>query len=298
MAGYVGYNQASDVGNAFGGVGDALGSAILRGAIMRQQQQDRQQQLMLEIARLRQEQENARSLQEYRGEEIGLRKKQEEREKTKLDIDKKKAEESAAESAIRRRFATAARTEGLPPSQYQFGDPHLAAGKEYDEQKRQADISEGMAFLSNDPSKAMEGIMRQNALRSLAGNPIINQLIATQMGFHNVPPGNLVFSPGADVVGQAPFRPPNPARPQAGQDLSANTALTEFVKLIGSEGGYQNRTNNPIAMKLEPIVNAMLSRMTGTNAPPATGQPITAVNPQTKQRIVSYDGGQTWQPAQ
>lgn len=119
------------------------------------------------------------------------------------------------------------------------------------------------------------------------------------MNFHNVPPGNQVMSPGGDVVGQAPFRPPNPARPQAGQDLSANTALTEALKMRG----LADSERDPAMLQgLELLVRQALQRQLGTNAPPGLQgggkAPLTAVNPQTKQRIVSYDGGQTWQPAQ
>lgn len=285
--GYIGYNQATDVGNAFGGIGDALGSAILRGAIMRQQQQDRQQQLMIEIERLRQEQENARSLNEYRGKEIDLRKKEGEREDTKVGFMRQKADEGAAEIAMRRRFAGSMRGVGVP-------QPPGGIGPSSPDEERQADAQESAAYLSNEPKNALDTILKMQAMQSQPMNPVLAQQILSGFGLHNIPPGNVAVPPG----GGAPVAT-GMSRAQAGQDLSMNTALTELVKMIQTEGGYQNRTNNPIAVQLEPIVRQGLIRALGTNAPPATtSQPITAINPQTKQRIVSYDNGQTWQPAQ
>lgn len=283
MAGYVGYNQASDIGNSFGGVGDILGSAILRGAIMRQQQRDRQQQLMLEVARLRQEQENAQSLGKYREEEIGLRKKEGEREDTKLGFAKQKADEGAAETAMRRRFAGSMRNVGIGPL---LQGPEQGGGNLSDPQVQQADAQESAAFLSNEPKNALDTILRMQALRELGGKlgPTISQEMVTGMPLHNVPPGNVAVPPG----GGPPVSIGLP-RAQAGQDLSANTALTEWVKMLATEGGYANRTNNPIAMALEPFIRQLVTKGLGTNAPTATTGGT--LDPQTAAKFLQQSGG-------
>jgi hypothetical protein len=290
--GYVGYNQASDMGNAFGGVGDILGSAILRGAMMRQQQQDRQQQLMIEIERLRQEQENAQSLKEYRGEEIGFRKKEGEREDTRLGFARQKAEEGAAETAMRKRFATSQRTEGIGPL---MQGPTQGGGNLGDEQARQMDAQESAAFLSNDPGKGLETVLKMGAARRLGtGNPVLDQMLLTGQGLHNIPTGAAAVAPaGGPPVSMGP------ARPSVGADASVNSIANLLARRIGTAASIPEAMKDPNTAMMEQFIMNAVRKQMGTNAPPATtGQPITAVNPQTKQRIVSYDNGQTWQPAQ
>lgn len=272
MAGLVGYNPYTDAGNTIGGAGDILGSAILRGAMMRQQAAQRQQELMLEIERLRMQKEESKNLNKYREGELDLSRKSGEREDTRLgfekqrsSIEKQKADDSATEMAIRQRFGKAARTQGLPPMVNPFGAPTLAGVKEYDEQKRQADLNEGMAFLSNDPSRAMEGIARQAALRNVGDNPVIQELLATGMNLHNAPAGNTVFSPGGSVVGQGQ------PRPVPGQTLSYNSGASLLDALM-KQTGDGSVPNTELGQALNALILQGLRERLGTNMPPAQTQ--------------------------
>lgn len=225
MAGYIGYNPWSDASGAIGSGGDALGSAILRGALMKQEQAQRQQQLMIELQKLQMEQQSAKDLNTYRGSEIDLRTKESGRQDQEQAIKNR-------EEAMRQKFGSSMRMEGVGPLPTDYGAPTIAGVGQYNQEKTQADQNEGAAYLSRDPSNALDTILRMQAARAqpVAGNPLIQQMLVTGRGLHNIPPENIAVGP----VG-GPTVDTGLARPRTTGQFSPHDASTLYSSGIGRD---------------------------------------------------------------
>jgi hypothetical protein len=272
-----------DVGNTFGGVGDMLGSAILRGAMMRQQAAQRQQDLMLEIRRLQlesergeREAESARSLDKYRTAETGFREKE-------SNIAERKQKQSEDEDMARRMFARSQRVKGLPPLPEDFGAPTMKGTQDYEAQKRMAEEQEGIARLSVDPNKAVDTINSLIAQRALGSNPLLQAIQATGMGLHNIPTGASAVGPLA-----GPTVAEGPPRVIPGQTLSPNVAGNMLEKLLtgGSFATQDAAMQDPMVVGLRNLILHSL----GTNVPPSEAQG-TVNRPKTKPEYDALPSG-------
>lgn len=141
---------------------------------------------------------------------------------------------------------------------------------------------------------------------------------------HNVPMENMAVNPYGQTVAQAPMLSPY----HQGQLRIGEERAGEYGRHnLATEGQGQQRIDKLMDPRTKAIIQLLIARGRGemgkkdtaddaafsqgmgtfnealgqvgyTNQPSASPRPMTAINPQTKQRIQSLDGGKTWQPAQ
>jgi len=275
MAGYIGYNPWSDASGAIGSGGDALGSAILRSALMKQQQAQQQQQLMIELQRLQMEQQSAKDLNTYRSGELDLGKQRFAQSQKEYGDTSDLAERAQAikdrEEVMRQKFGSSMRMEGVGSLPIDYGAPTVAGVGQYNQQRTQADQNESAAYLSHDPSNAIDTILKMQAARAqpVAGNPLLQQELITGRGPHNVPSGSIAVSPlGGPAIATGPDRQ------LAGDRLSYNAIEAMYRDAVDQAGGYDSAmTENPDFPLMQKALLLGLRERMGTNAPSAQPPP-------------------------
>lgn len=316
--GYVYSNPYADAANAFSGGANTLGDTVLKMAMLRQNGMQRQQELMMQMAQMQQSgqfnqqrlgmeqqgldlqrtgqqdttsyrnKELAQRLQEitqreqFQNKEFGLKEKefgQREKEgtariaKEQADTDETKqrgaAEKQRLEDAQKFQGARDVIARMMPkvgkynPTPQGWHAP-MQMQPGMGPQSQEPDLQQllgAIAQTSKTPQEGMQTSMLIQALQNGALNPQTEQSILT--GFA-------------------------PQRPQMDPQLA--------IILKGLSGVLQKNAAGP-----EDYMSGM-NKVLGANPLGGGGQgssqPIFAVNPQTKQRIQSFDGGVTWQPAQ
>lgn len=163
-----------------------------------------------------------------------------------------------------------------------------------------------------------------NMARVLGETARMMALHGKTIPLHNVPMENMAVNPYGGMIAQAPQLSPyhegqlrlgeervdlqrdfNTGRLDQGQQkidrmmdprvVQAIRVLAEMAKL---QAGKRDTTDDQSFGQGMDTMNQALSMAGVTNRPASSTPPMTAVNPQTKQRIQSIDGGKTWNPVQ
>lgn len=271
--GYVYSNPYADAANAFSGGANTLGDTVLKMAMLRQNGMQRQQELMMQMAQMNQTGQYQQQRLGMDKEELGLRKiesgarvKHDEALTAEAEV-KGKAEKQRLEQAMQFEGARNVIARLMPQIGQNkpgvFNSPPFNESQPALDQGGLSQLLGAVAQTSKSPQDAMQ---TQALIQFLQNgglqNPQAMQSIAT--GFApqrpQMDPQQAILLKGLSGVLQKNMVEPD-------------VYMTEMNKVLGG---------NPL----------------GGGGQPAGPQPIFAVNPQTKQRIQSLDGGVTWQPVQ
>lgn len=274
--GYVYSNPYADAANAFSGGVNTIGDTVLKMAMLKQQGMQRQQELMMQMAQMNQTGQYQQQKLGMDKEELGLRKTE---SGARVKHDEALTEETKQRGvAEKQRLEDALKMQGyrdtfnkLSPQIRQMRPPALMKGPPFGDAMETPMLDQGGlqqllgagTALSKTPQEGMQLSLLIQALQNGALSPQAEQSIVT--GF---PPQSPRMDPQLAIIlkGLSGVLQKNATGPE--------DYMSGMNKVLGG---------NPLG---------------GGGQQPTETQPIFAVNPQTKQRIVSLDGGVTWQPAQ
>jgi hypothetical protein len=281
MPNYVYSNPYADAAQTLSGGATTLGQTVLHMALLRQQQAQQQQAQQLQLAQLAQQQnyqqqnldqgqqridlerQGQQDTKAERAKEFGLREREGEQQisesQARVKGDQQRLEDAMRLEFARRRIGQLMQNVGQPGFDQQLPmQGPVQPGLTLPPAPSQMQQLQQLGGETLDPQKALELVAMLRGVQS--GNPQVLQSLAT---------------------GFAPSRTfPTTVGPQQ----------------LGPLERLSNQGDPNMQGLANQVIQKLLLQSGATNAPPS--QSIYAVNPQTKQRVVSTDGGKTWQPTQ
>lgn len=281
--GYVYSNPYADAANALSGGANTLGETVLKMAMLRQQGQQRQQDMMMQMAQMQQtgqyrQQQMGMEQQglDLRKQEFGTRQKLLEAEIPEHEARAKESKQRL-DQAMQFQNARSTLAKFLPmlgrmqPQNGVTSQPPFAPAQPEQPMLDQGGLQQLLSAIAQT-SKSPEDSIRNTALiQALQGGAMQNPQELLRIG-----------------TGQ------NQPRPMLDpQQAIAQRAIAQAI----SQGGVKDLLP-PTDIANNVYQGLGMTNRVGQTQGDQQPQPIFAVNPQTKQRIMSTDGGVTWKPAQ
>lgn len=292
MPGYLDNNIWQGAGQTSQDVGDAFTRALVGTAALRYQRQQAAQQAMFEAQRIALERQRLQQ-------QVPLLEAQTAYNRAGAEYDTQRTEAAKKQLSLGELVnqATQARQMVMNPGQGgQFQMPPQLAAAIPAGQYTQEDLASRLAGILGGAGAQVSMQNPASAVGNLAGA----MYMQSPEGLRNIAMGKYppVAKPGLSPEQQAAIKLYGPAisaavAPETQTDLAGRKTTSRNVEAgldlanIGLRGMFPGSTNLPPELHMKEEQDQ--------EAPPPGGV-MTATNPKTKQRIISRDGGQTWQP--